>query len=171
MTPFQAFIGRRPDLFRLRIFGSQIYARETGQQKAKLDHHIAEGIFVGITATDQNVYYLDDATGTVRTGQHVIFDEAHMTVPVQYAPLAAQALQRLGYHANESWVQDINNEENQSNEKLCVKKMTAKIPTRATEESVGYDVYLDQPQVTIQPRQIQLLPTQISATLPSGTYI
>ena len=48
---------------------------------------------------------------------------------------------------------------------------TAKIPTRGTEESVGYDIYLDQPQVTIQPGQIQHLPIGISATPPSGTYI
>ena len=119
------------------------------------------------------VYYIDDSTGTIRTGQHVIFNEAHMTVPAQYAPLTAQALQHLGYHANESWVQDFNNEDNQPNEKPCVKKMTetAKIPTGGSEESVGYEVYLDQPQVTIQPRQIQLLPTGISATPPSGMYI
>ena len=173
MTPFQAFTGRRPDLSRLRIFGSRIYARDTGQRKAKLDHHTTEGIFVGFTATDRNVYYIDDATGSVRTGQHIIFDEAHMTVPARYAPLAAQALQRLGYHANESWVQDIHNEANTPNEKLRVKKMTdtAKLPTRGTEESVGYDVYLDEAQVTIQPGEIQLLPTGISATPPTGTYI
>ena len=173
MTPFQAFTGRRPDLSRLRIFGSRIYARETGQRKAKLDHHTTEGIFIGFTATDRNVYYIDDETGTVRSGQHVIFDEAHMTVPARYAPLAAQALQRLGYHANESLVQDIKHEESQSQEKLRVKRTTetAKLPTRGTEESVGYDVYLDQPQVTIQPRQIELLPTRISATPPTGTYI
>ena len=36
---------------------------------------------------------------------------------------------------------------------------------------MGYDVYLDDPQVIIQPGQIQLLPTGISATPPSGTYI
>ena len=81
MTPFQAFTGRRPDLSQLKIFGSQVYARELGQQKAKLDHHTAEGIFVGFTATDCNVYFINDETGTVQTGQHVIFDKAYMTVP------------------------------------------------------------------------------------------
>ena len=38
------------------------------------------------------------------TGTHVMFDEAHMTVPAAQAPLAAQALQRLGYYTRESWI-------------------------------------------------------------------
>ena len=40
----------------------------------------------------------------VKIGQHVVFDEAHMTTPAGYAPLAAKALQCLGYYVHESWV-------------------------------------------------------------------
>ena len=53
-----------------------------------------------------NVYFIDDETGTIKTGQHVIFDEAHMTVPAGHAPLAAQALQRLDYFVKETKVED-----------------------------------------------------------------
>lgn len=59
MSLFQAFTGRQLDLSRLQIFGSCIYAGETGQHKAKLNHHTAEGIFVNFTATDCNVYYIE----------------------------------------------------------------------------------------------------------------
>ena len=106
LTPFQGFTGKRPDLSKLRIFGSRVYARKSGNRAAKLDNHTAEGIFLCFSATDNNVYFIDDATGRIRMGQHVIFDEAHMSVPAGKAPLAAQALQRLGYYVKESWVND-----------------------------------------------------------------
>ena len=174
-TPFQAFTGKRPNLSRLRIFGSRVYAKKSGDRPAKLDQHAAEGTFLCFSATDSNIYFIDDDTGRVKIGQHVVFDEAHMTVPAGHAPLAAQALQRLGYYVNESWVDDAVKEqgEAQANESLRVKKLTdtAKVPTRGTDESVGFDVYLDEAEVIIEPGQIQLLPTGISAKPPPNSYI
>ena len=99
---FQAFTGKRADLSKVRVFGSRVYARATGEKKAKLDYHTNQGIFLSFCATDSNIYYIDDESGSMRTGQHVLFDEAHMTVPAAKAPLAAQALQRLGYYVRES---------------------------------------------------------------------
>ena len=104
--PYQAFTGKCPNLSHLQIFGSFIYARKTGNQPAKLDYHTAQGIFLTFTATGNNVYYLDYETGQVHIGQHVIFDEAHITVPAGYVPLVAEALQRLGYYVNESWTKE-----------------------------------------------------------------
>lgn len=43
------------------------------------------------------MWYIDDSTRKVKVGSFIDFDEAHMPVPSQLAPLAAQALQRLGY--------------------------------------------------------------------------
>ena len=37
-------------------------------------------------------------------GTHVLIDEAHMSVPANKAPLAAQSLQRLSYYAREQWI-------------------------------------------------------------------
>ena len=53
---------------------------ETGKRPTKLDHHISNGTFVGYTATTKNMYYIDDATNTVKNGTHALFDEAHFTV-------------------------------------------------------------------------------------------
>ena len=174
-TPFQAFTGKRPNLSRLRIFGSRVYAKKSGDRPAKLDQHAAEGIFLCFSATDSNIYFIDDETGKVKIGQHVVFNKAHMTVRAGHAPLAAQALQWLGYYVNESWVQDetIDQGKVKATESLGVKKLTetAKLPTQGMDESIGFDVYLDEAEVAIEPGQIKLLPTGISAKSLPNSYI
>ena len=50
-TPFEALTGRRPNLQHLKIFGSRIIAKNTGQRRAKLDHHTSSGIFLHHTAS------------------------------------------------------------------------------------------------------------------------
>ncbi len=86
-TPYQAYTGRKPNLQHLRIFGSPIVSRLPGRRPAKLDHHIAEGIFLGYTATSRNVYYRDNNTRKVKIATHVTFDEAGYTLnPAQRNP-------------------------------------------------------------------------------------
>ena len=166
-TPFQAFTGRRPDLSRLRIFGSRVYARKSGERAAKLDNHTAEGIFLGFTATDVNMYFLDDETGTIKAGQHIIFHEAHMTVPAGHAPLAAQALQRLEYDVKETWVEDEKKADAEQQQRAALQfytlTATSTIPTHGSDKAIGFDLFLDLPSVTVEPGQVQLLPTGISA--------
>ena len=48
---------------------------------------------------------------------------------------------------------------------------TAKLQTRGRDESIGFHVYLDEAEVAIEPGQIQLLPTGISAKPPPNSYI
>ena len=96
-TPFETPTGTKSDITNLRIFSSRIYAKNTGHRSAKLDHRTSNGIFLGYMATTKNVYYIDDAAQNVKTSTHALFDEAHFTVNVNKSPLAAQALQRLGY--------------------------------------------------------------------------
>jgi hypothetical protein len=43
---------------------------------AKLDHHDFKGVFLGYTATDQNIIYLDLDSGVVKSSHHTQFDEA-----------------------------------------------------------------------------------------------
>ena len=86
----------------LKVFGSRVVARATDRKTGKLDmNNIRQGIFVGFTGTEKNIWYIDDATKKPKIGSLVKFDKAHMMVPAQYAPIAAQALQRVGYNVNE----------------------------------------------------------------------
>ena len=88
----------KPDLSNLRTFGCRIFARKPGKRRAKLDNNSTNGIFLGYTSSNKNVYYLDDKTSNVKMGTHALFDKAHFTVPKDKVPLLAQTLQILGYH-------------------------------------------------------------------------
>jgi len=174
-TPFQAFTKKRANLSNVRVFGSRVYVRTTGNKPAKLDYHTNQGIFLSFCATDSNIYYIDDESQSIRTGRHVLFDEAHMTVPAGKAPLAAQALQRLGYYVRESWIDTTRSSEHASDltNSMQVQLLTSTAipPTRATENSIGFDVHLDLDTVTIQPNSTSLLSTGIAAKAPAGTYL
>jgi deoxyuridine 5'-triphosphate nucleotidohydrolase len=171
-TPHEAFTGIKPDLSRLRIFGSRVYARMPGMRKAKLDSNTYKGYFLGYTATDKNVYYIDSDSGKIKIGTHVIFDEAHMSEPASKVPLAAQTLQRLGYSAREHYDDEHWNSKALQPD-LLIQQLTttSTVPTRATEESIGYDLYFDgDKEITILAGTIMPLKTGIAIECPTGTY-
>ncbi len=60
----------------------------------KLDKHDFKGIFLGYTATDQNIVYLDLDSGLVKQSHHAQFDEAWFLQ--DSCPPAAQLLYDLG---------------------------------------------------------------------------
>ena len=97
ITPYEALTGTKPNITNLRTFGCRVFVKKPGDKPAKLDHHTSNGIFVGYTATTKNIYYINDSSLNVKIGVHALFDEAHFTSPKASAPLAAQALQVLGY--------------------------------------------------------------------------
>ncbi len=66
----------------------------SGSCRCKLDRHDFKGIFLGYTATDQNIIYLDLDSGVVKSSHHAQFDEAWYLQPTR--PLAAQLLYDLG---------------------------------------------------------------------------
>ena len=66
-------------------------------RRCKLDRHDFTGIFVGYTATTQNIIYLDLLSGIVKSCHHAIFDEAWYLQPTR--PPAAQLLYDLGLEA------------------------------------------------------------------------
>jgi deoxyuridine 5'-triphosphate nucleotidohydrolase len=169
-SPYESFTGNKPDLSGLRIFGSRVYAKKPGKRHAKLDDHTYKGFFVGFTATDKNVRYIDENTGRIKISTHVIFDEAHFSQPANKAPLAAQTLQRLGYYAKEDWIEPIDAQKStEFNIQLLTK--TAKTPTRGSADAIGYDLYFDNTHpITIQPGTIQPLKTGIAIQCPDGTY-
>jgi hypothetical protein len=59
-----------------------------------LDRHDFKGIFLGYTATDQNIVYLDLDLGVVKCSHHAQFDEAWYLQPTR--PPAPQLLYDLG---------------------------------------------------------------------------
>jgi hypothetical protein len=77
MTPFEAYHGFKPDVCNLRVFGSRVCVKRTGKRRSKLHRHDFTGtIFLGYTATDENISYIDVHSRIVKTSHHAIFDEA-----------------------------------------------------------------------------------------------
>lgn len=93
-TPFEGWHGEMPDLSSLRTFGSRVCVKRTGKRRAKLDMHDFTGLFLGYTATDNNIIYLDLDSGVVKSCPHAKFDEAWYLQPSR--PPAAQLLYNLG---------------------------------------------------------------------------
>jgi hypothetical protein len=93
-TPFEAWHGIKPDLSRLRVFGSRVCVKRTGKRRSKLDRHDFTGIFLGYTATDENIRYVDVDTRIVKTSHHAIFDKAWYLQPRR--PPFAQMLYDVG---------------------------------------------------------------------------
>ena len=173
MTPFEKFTGIKPDLHNFKIFGSKVYAKKPGKRPFKLDHHTASGYFLGYTATNKNVIYIDEKSGKVKTATHVIFDEAHMSNRSGSAPLAAQTLQRLGYYSREDWIDNVVNLEDNTNINLLVKQLsdTAILPIRSTPGSIGYDLSFDESNpILLQPGKLHAFNTGIAIKCPVGTY-
>jgi hypothetical protein len=81
------------------VFGSRVCVKQAGERAGKLDRNDFTGIFLGYTATDQNVQYIDLTSGIVKTSHHADFDEAWYLQPTR--PPAAQLLYDLGLEVDE----------------------------------------------------------------------
>lgn len=167
-TPYQQMTGNQPDLTELRIFGCRIFAKLTGKRRTKLDHHTAKGIFLGYTASNKIMRYIDEKTGVIKTATHAIFDEACMTLPSNKTPISARTLQILGYDINPIISPDIDNNI------LHIQKLNkhALLPKRGTPQSVGYDVFSNLVEtINVLPGNIAIIPTGIAVEPPKGTYV
>ena len=58
------------------MFGSRVCVKQSGDQRSKLDRHDFTGIFLGYTASNHNIRYLDMESELVKTSHHAVFDEA-----------------------------------------------------------------------------------------------
>jgi hypothetical protein len=72
--------------------------KRSGDRRAKLDRNDFTGVFLGYTATDQNIVYLDLDLGIIKQSHHATFDEAWYLQPAR--PPAAQLLYDLGLEAD-----------------------------------------------------------------------
>jgi hypothetical protein len=94
-TPFESWYSRKPQLQNLRVFGSQVYVKQSDTRRAKLDKHDFTGIVLGFTAIDANIRYIDTGSGLIKTSHHAVFDECWFHQPTTRPP-AAQLLYDLG---------------------------------------------------------------------------
>ncbi len=99
VTPFEHYYGSKPDLSSLKVFGLQVCVKKSGDRRGKLDQNDFTGIFLGYTATDQNIIYLDLETGIVKRSHHAQFDKAWYLQATQ--PPVAQLLYDLGLEVND----------------------------------------------------------------------
>jgi len=103
-TPFEGFYGHRPDIEYLKMFGSRVCVKQSGDRRSKLDRHDFTGIFLGYTASDHNIRYLDLESGVVKSSHHAVFDEAWYMQP--HWPPAAQLLFDLGLEPEERMISE-----------------------------------------------------------------
>ena len=99
MTPYEAWYGRQPDVSKLKTFGSHVCVKAPGLRHCKLDHNDYTGIFLGYTATNRNIRYIDTTSDIFKTSHHAMFDEAWYLQPTR--PPAAQLLYDLGLEAED----------------------------------------------------------------------
>jgi hypothetical protein len=81
-SPFELCSGSRPNLSLLRVFGCRVYALPARPRRPdKLISDARTGIFLGYAKSMKNILYFDSLTETVKTAQHVAFDEAMNDLP------------------------------------------------------------------------------------------
>jgi hypothetical protein len=100
--PFEGWYARKPNVAYLKTFGSRVCVKRTGTQQCKLNRHDFTGIFLGYTATDRNIVYLNVTLGIVKSCHHAIFDKVWYLQPTR--PPAAQLLYDLGLKAESNFV-------------------------------------------------------------------
>jgi hypothetical protein len=99
-TPFESFYGMKPNLGHLKLFGLRVCVKQTGSRQGNLDKHNFKGIFLGYTATNQNIVYLDLDSGLVKQSHHAQFDKAWYLQDAR--PPASQLLYDLGVEPDDS---------------------------------------------------------------------
>jgi hypothetical protein len=97
-TPFEGLYGMKLDIGHLKLFGSRVCVKQSGKRQSKLDHHNFKGLFLGYTATDQNIVYLDLDSGIVKQSHRAQLDKAWYLQDLR--PLVAQLLYDLGVTDN-----------------------------------------------------------------------
>ena len=75
-SPFEICSGLRPNLRFLRVFGCRVYALPARPRRPdKIVSDARVGIFLGYSKTMKNILYYDSVSSSVKTAQHVAFDE------------------------------------------------------------------------------------------------
>jgi dUTP pyrophosphatase len=167
---------------KIRIFGCPVFARLPGKRPAKLDTHATTSIFLVFTSTTKNIYYQDNMSKRVKIATHVTFDEAGYTIPQSNLSNAIASSKVTG--ATDVYTpQRISNDLDymqkvqptskvpEQLQVLYIKKLSdvATLPTRATPDSAGLDIY-SAVDVSIPPGEMVKVPTDLAIQLLPGTY-
>ncbi len=99
VTPFERYYGSKPDLSSLKKIGLRVCVKKSSNRCGKLDQNDFTGIFLGYTATDQNIVFLDLGTGIDKRSHHAQFDEAWYLQATR--PPVAQLLYDLGLEVDD----------------------------------------------------------------------
>ena len=168
-TPYEALLGDKPDLSKLKSFGARVSVH-SGGRKAKLDDISEVGTFLTYKGTDKVIYVRDRKTGREKTATHAYFDEAFMAETTTNLPPMALALQQAGYRSipnAELEIPPVSIDDKTLNIKLLTP--TAKMPVRGTTQAAGLDLFSDQ-EVTIPRGQQHILGTSVAMEIPTGTF-
>ena len=162
-TPYEQLTGIKPDLTKLRVFGSRIIARKPGHRTPKISKHSYSGIFLRYAKTMKNIVYLDTTTNKIKTTTYAKFDEAHFSY--ENKPPGARILIDLGLKST------INDTKSSQNPTLQIVKTHPKaiIPKQGSTKSAGYDLY-SITNCVIPPNTVSIIDTGISAKFPPHTY-
>lgn len=75
-TQYEMWIGKRPDLSHIRIFGSEVFAHVPKEQRSKWDKKSRKLIFVGYQRESSNYWLYDPHSGKIIVSRDVDFNES-----------------------------------------------------------------------------------------------
>ena len=166
-TPYEKLTGIKPDLRKLRIFGSRIVARKPGKRSPKISKHSYNGIFLRYSKTINNIVYLDTTTNKIKTTTYGAFDEAHFSYPDK--PPGAQILIELGMKEQPTIADTHGVQTRTPILEILKTSPDARIPTKGSNDAAGYDLY-SLSSHEILPQQIGVIDTGIATKFPPHTY-
>ena len=169
MSPYQAMHNRQPNLSGLKIFGSKCFYKHTKTNQKDLDITGEEGIFLGYTATDKNIYVKSKRTRKIHIALHKSFDEAGVTMEENEKTPMTVALQRAGYNNSCSNANDEIVHAFEETLKVQMLSEDGKSPDRSTPKSAGLDIY-STINAVILPGENVIIPTDIAIETPERTY-
>ena len=168
MTPYERINKKKPNLSKLRIFGSRVQIKQSAPRAMKLDNISSSGLFMTYKGTDKVAYVVDDDGTNERISTHLSFDEAHFSSDLKHQPPMAAVLRQAGYKDNppQKGVPT-----HLSSSTLRIKSLSehATTPTHATKSSAGLDLFSAENAV-VPARSHKLIHTDISMEIPPHHY-
>ncbi len=75
MTPKEKFIGKKPDVSHLRVFGCIAYVHVPDEKRSKLDPKAKKCIFIGYSLEQKRYRCFNPSIRKLQVSRDVVFDE------------------------------------------------------------------------------------------------